>query len=167
MTKDSSATALTPTHAGAVIAFLEGAGVSFQLLEHAATEAAAAEARVLGLPPDRIAKTIVLHDGHAYVVAAITAADRLDLNKLRNVLGASRQLRLASEDEIGREFPSLEIGAVPPFGPVVPAAEVIDSAIAAQRRIICPAGDHRHSVELDPRDLVRITAARVADISET
>jgi prolyl-tRNA editing enzyme YbaK/EbsC (Cys-tRNA(Pro) deacylase) len=49
---------------------------------------------------------------------------------------------------------------------MVPAAEVIDSALVAQERILCPAGDHRHSVLVDPRDIVRITAAGTADICE-
>jgi prolyl-tRNA editing enzyme YbaK/EbsC (Cys-tRNA(Pro) deacylase) len=114
-----------------------------------------------------VAKTIVLHDGDVYVIAAISAADRLDLHKLRRCLVASkRRLRLASEEEIARDFPSLEVGAIPPFGPMVPAAEVIDSALAAHRRILCPAGDHRHSVLVDPREIVRITASRLADICE-
>ena len=88
------------------------------------------------------------------------------MNKLRELLGATRQLRLASEAEIARDFPSLEVGAVPPFGPMIPAAEVIDSALVEQERILCPAGDHRHSVLVDPRDIVRVTAAKTADISE-
>jgi prolyl-tRNA editing enzyme YbaK/EbsC (Cys-tRNA(Pro) deacylase) len=86
------------------------------------------------------------------------------MHKLRELLGATRQLRLANEDEIAREFPSLEVGAVPPFGPMVPAAEVIDRALLEQQQILCPAGDHRHSVLVDPREVVRITAASTADI---
>jgi len=95
-----------------------------------------------------------------------TADCRLDLGKLRALLGATRQLRLASEAEIARHFPSLEPGALPPFGPMVPAAEVIDTALLEQERILCPAGDHSHSVFVDPRDVMRITAADTADISE-
>ena len=55
---------------------------------------------------------------------------------------------------------------MPPFGPLVPAAEVIDKKLAAHPRIMCPAGDHRHSVIVDPRDVVRVTAAQIADICE-
>ncbi|HUH80382.1 MAG TPA: YbaK/EbsC family protein [Solirubrobacteraceae bacterium] len=163
---ESVTSAVTPTHADAIVGFLRGAGIDFELVEHEPTMTAVAEARTAHLPPEQVAKTIVLHDGSAYVIAAISAADRLDLHKLRELLGASRQLRLASEAEIARDFPSLEVGAVPPFGPMVPAAEVIDLTLAAQRRILCPAGDHRHSVLLDPHEAVRITAAKVADICE-
>jgi prolyl-tRNA editing enzyme YbaK/EbsC (Cys-tRNA(Pro) deacylase) len=157
---------IATTRVEAVSGFLDGAGVAHELVEHAHSESAAAEARVTDHPPETVAKTIVLHDRGVPVIAAIPASDRLDLGKLRELLGASRQLRLASEDEIARDFPSLEVGAIPPFGPVVPAAEVIDRALVDQPQILCSAGDHRHSVLVDPREVVRITAARVADICE-
>lgn len=157
---------LVPTRAEAIVEFLEGEGVSYELIEHEPTLSAAAEARTTHHPADQVAKTIVLHDDSGYVIAAIPACERLDLQKLRKLLGATRHLRLAGEDEIAREFPSLEVGAVPPFGPMVPAAEVIDRALLDQERILCPAGDHRHSVTLAPHDVVRITAATIADICQ-
>ena len=107
---------------------------------------AAAEGRATHHSPDRVAKTLVLQDDGAYMIAAIPASQRLDLPKVRALLGAGRHLRLANEAEIGRDFPSLEVGAVPPFGPMVPAAEVIDRGLLAQSQILCAAGDHRHSV---------------------
>lgn len=166
MGDEESRAGLTSTHVEAVAAYLEGEGVACRLIEHEPTMSAVAEARVANLSPDQVAKTVVLHDGAAYVIAAIPAADRLDLHKVRDLLGATRHLRLATEDEIAHDFPSFEIGAVPPFGAIMPAAEVLDSALIHQQRILCPAGDHRHSVLVDPREIVRITAARVADISE-
>ena len=166
MSSETPAGDLTPTHVDAIVEFLEGAAVAFELVEHEPVMSAAAEARIVAQPPEQTAKTIVLHDGSAYVIAAVAAADRLDLHKLRELVGASQQLRLASEEEIARDFPTLEVGAVPPFGPMVPAAEVIDRALAEQPRVLCPAGDHRHSVLVDPGEVVRITAATVADITE-
>ena len=166
MSNDSSANAITSTRVDAIRAFLDGAGVRYELVEHRPVDTAAAEARAAEQPPDTVAKTIVLHDGAVYVIAAISAADRLDLRKLRDVLGADRELRLASEEEIARDFAALEVGAIPPFGPMLPAAEVMDSALAAQERVLCAAGDHRHSVLVDPREIARVTASRIADICE-
>jgi prolyl-tRNA editing enzyme YbaK/EbsC (Cys-tRNA(Pro) deacylase) len=60
----------------------------------------------------------------------------------------------------------LEVGAVPPFEPMVPAAEVIDRTLIEQPRILCPAGDHRHSVLIAPRDVLRITGASTAYICQ-
>jgi Ala-tRNA(Pro) deacylase len=166
MTNGESSASPATTRSGAIIQFLDGAGIEHELIEHEPTMSAAAEARAAHYPPDQVAKTVFLHDGSAHVIAAIPASQRLDLHKLREVLGATRELRLASEDEIARDFPSLEVGAVPPFGPMVPAAEVIDRALLEQQRILCPAGDHRHSVLVDPRDVVRITASKIADICQ-
>ncbi len=160
------ARALAPTHADAIVGFLEGAQVRFELVAHEPSMSTTMKAHAVHMTPEQVAKTIVLHDGSAYVIVAVTGSDRLDLHKLRELLGATRELRLASEDEIAHDFPSLEVGAIPPFGPMLPAAEVIDGALATQPRILCPAGDHRHSVMVDPRDVVRITAATVADIRE-
>ena len=64
------------------------------------------------------------------------------------------------------EFPSLEVGAVPPFGPTVPAVEVIDHELLRHERILFPAGDHQHSVLVDPREVVRVTAAKTASICQ-
>jgi Ala-tRNA(Pro) deacylase len=166
MTDERSEGTVASTRVEAIVGFLDGAGIAYELVEHESVTSAAAEARVAHLPPEKVAKTIVLHDGSVYVIAAVPAASRLDMNKLRDLLGATRQLRLASEAEIARDFPSLEVGAVPPFGPMIPAAEVIDSALVEQERILCPAGDHSHSVLVDPHDIVRVTAAKTADISE-
>jgi len=162
----SGGTSVTSTRVEAIAGFLEGAGIPFELIEHAPTASALGEARLEGWSPERVAKTIVLHDGARYLLAAVSAADRLAMHKLRDLLGADRRLRFADEQEIQRDFPSMEVGAVPPFGPFVPAAEVIDAALARQPRILCPAGDHRHSVIVSPRDLVRVMDAKVADVCE-
>lgn len=166
MTGEQSPGAMVPTRVEAITGFLDGEGIAYEVVEHEPAMTAATEAHVAHVPADRVAKTIVLHDGAKYVIAAISAADRLDLHKLRDLLGATRDLRLATEPEIAREFPTLEVGAIPPFGPMVPAAEVIDSALLRHERILCHGGDHRHSVLIDPREVVRITAARTADICE-
>jgi Ala-tRNA(Pro) deacylase len=162
----NTSVAIANTRANAIIGFLEGAGVVCELIEHPSAMSATAEARAAEIPAEHVAKTIVLHDGGKYVIVAVPASKRLDTHKLRELLGATRQLRLASEAEIARDFPTLEVGAVPPFGPMVPAAEVIDSALLGHERMLCPAGDHCHSVLVAPQDIVRITAAAVADISE-
>ncbi len=160
--------AITPTHVAAITEYLEGERVPYDLVEHEPVMSAAAEADATGEAPDHVAKTIVLHHTAtgAYVIAAIPASQRLDLHKLRDVLDATRQLQLASEEQIARDFPSLEVGAVPPFGPMVPVADVMDRSLLRHERILCPAGDHRHSVLVNPRDVVRITAAQIADICQ-
>jgi prolyl-tRNA editing enzyme YbaK/EbsC (Cys-tRNA(Pro) deacylase) len=49
---------------------------------------------------------------------------------------------------------------------LVPAAKIIDTALLEQPQILRPAGDHRHSVLVDPHDVVRITGASTAYICQ-
>jgi len=53
-----------------------------------------------------------------------------------------------------------------PIRLIVSSPELIDRRLVSQERILCPGGDHRHSVLLYPRQVVRITAATVADLCE-
>lgn len=158
--------ASTAPHANAITEYLDVAHIRYELIEHERVSSAAAEARVTSRPPGQVAKTVVLHDGCSYVIAVIPASERLDLQKLRALLGATSELDLVGEEEIARDFPAVEVGALPPFGPVIPGAEVVDRALLRYQRVLCPAGDHRHSLLIDPHDVLRITAAHTGDICQ-
>ncbi len=149
-----------------LVRYLEDQGVPYELVEHEPTMSAMAEAWVSDHPAQEVAKTVVLHDGSDYVLAAVAASDRLDLHKLRQLLETSQHLQLASEADIAERFPHFEVGAVPPFGPDVPGTEVVDRALLECSRVVCSAGDHRHSVLLDPHDIVRLASAHTGDIRE-
>lgn len=150
----------------AVTKYLEEKGVAFEVIEHDERFTAAAEARAAGVEPRDAAKGVVLRDDEGYVLAVIPASERLDLKRVREALEPRTELRLATEKEMAEDFPAFEVGALPPVGPVLPAAEVIDRGVVEHERILCTAGDHRHSLALDPNDLVRLTGARLADICE-
>ena len=157
---------MTTTGLDAVTDHLEGFGVPYEVVEHPETMSAGEEAVATHRSREQVAKTVFVRDATGYVLAAVPASHRLDLHKLRELLGTGRILRLATETEIARDFPALEVGAAPPFGPMLPHAEVIDRRLLDEERILCAGGDHRHAVLVDPREVVRITGARVADICE-
>jgi Ala-tRNA(Pro) deacylase len=149
----------------AVTEFLEREGVPYEMVEHERTETAVAEARAAGVPPSDVAKTVVLRDEAGVRLAVIPASERLDMHKLKEAVG-SKGLRLVSEAEMAEEFDDFEVGAVPPFGPMLHALELVDQRLLDHDRILCSGGDHEHGVLVDPRDLVRAGQARVADICE-
>lgn len=164
MSDPSTHTAITTTGSAAVAEYLDGLDVGYELVEHPPTTSAAAEADATQRPGEQVAKTVVLQYGLGYVLAIVPASERLDLRKVRRLLGAPKDLRFATEAEIARDFPALEIGAVPPLGPMLPMAEVIDGRLVEQPRILCAGGDHEHSIVVDPQELVRLTGATVADV---
>jgi Ala-tRNA(Pro) deacylase len=149
----------------AVTEFLEGEGVPYEVVEHERTQTAVAEARAAGMPPTDVAKTVVLRDEAGVRLAVIPSSERLDMHKVRRELG-SKGPRLVTEHEMAEEFDGFEVGAVPPFGPMFQALELVDRRLLEHGRILCGGGDHEHGVLVDPRDLVQAGRARVADICE-
>jgi Ala-tRNA(Pro) deacylase len=134
-------------------------------VEHERTQTAAAEARAAGMPPADVAKTVVLRDQEGVRLAVIPASHRLDMHKVKREL-ASKGLRLVTEQEMAAEFAEFEVGAVPPFGPLFHALELVDERLLDHDRILCGGGDHEHGVLVDPHDLVTAGQARVADICD-
>ncbi len=150
----------------AVTAFLDAQGVGYEVVEHRPTFSAAAEARASGTEPREAAKTLVLHDRDGYRLAVIPALRRLDLHRVRELLGGTSHLRLANEEELERQFPMFDVGAMPPLGPMLPVPEIIDVHLLYHEQILCAGGDHRHSLRMDPRDLLRLCEPRVAALCE-
>ncbi len=157
---------LSGTRIAAVTEYLRGERIEHEVIEHRETMSATAEAAATDRPAHQVAKTVVLHDHGAYLLAVIPASRRLDLHKLRDVLDAGKSLQLATEQQMAEDFPQLDVGAVPPLGPMVPAAEVVDQRLLDEDRVLCAGGDHSHSVLLDPRDVVAAADATVADVCE-
>jgi Ala-tRNA(Pro) deacylase len=152
--------------AGALTDLLDANGISYELLPHMHTERAAEEAVALGVPPEGVAKTLVVTVPDGYVRAVLPASDRLDLHKVRDVIGAgSKKVHLASEDDLRRDFPEFELGAVPPVGgrkdPVL-----VDERIPELDTIVFEAGDHDESVRLLVDDLRSLADVRIVDIRE-
>jgi Ala-tRNA(Pro) deacylase len=148
-----------------VTEFLEREGVPYEVVEHKRTQTAAAEARAAGMPPAGVAKTVVLRDEEGLRLAVVPSSERLDMHKVKRELG-SEGLRLVTEREMAAELDEFEVGAVPPFGPMFQALELVDRRLLDHDRILCGGGDHEHGVLVDPNDMVRAARARVADICE-
>lgn len=148
----------------AVMHDLSSRGIAYQVIEHEETFSAVAEAVAAHAEPAAAGKTLVLRDHDRYRVVVLPAHRHLELRRVRELLGTGHRLRLATEAEMQRDFPRYEVGAVPALGPLVPAADVVDVRLLDAERILFAAGDHRHSVVIAVRDLLRATEPRVADV---
>jgi Ala-tRNA(Pro) deacylase len=154
------------TGIGRVTAHLDQLGIGYEIVEHPRGLSAAAEARAAGVTPENAAKAVLLRDTEGFRLAVVPASERVDMHKLRELLEAGKDLRLATEEEMAAEFPGFELGALPPLGEMLPAAEIIDRRVLDHERVLCNGGDHEHSLLLDPRDIVRASSAIEADICE-
>ena len=152
--------------ASALITLLDAEGVGYELISHDHTERASDEAEALGVQPSSVAKTLVVAVPEGYVRAIVPATARLDLHKLREILGASsKKVQLASEQDLRRDFPEFELGAVPPVGGR-PDPVFVDGRLSELDEFVFEAGSHDESVRLRAQDLDRVADVRFVDICE-
>jgi Ala-tRNA(Pro) deacylase len=137
--------------------------LNFEVIPHAPTGTAAAEAQALGVAPAQVGKTVVLHTGAGYVRAVVPASRRLDLQRVRHVLG-DKHARLATETELAAAYPMFELGATPPLGGPSGDRVLLDTRVAAHELVIVEAGTHDESVRIRTSALQALTDAVVADI---
>ena len=142
---------------------LDEAEAAYELFPHAHTESALAEA--LGLSPDDVAKALIVKTHEGYLRAVVQASGRLDERKVRDLTGGSKKdVHLATEDDLRRDYPEFVLGAVPPAGGARRDPVIVDSHVAARESVVLEAGSHEQSVRIATSDLVRAAGAEVAGI---
>lgn len=142
---------------------LESRGFEFEVLSHEPTETGLAEADSLGLSASDVAKTVVLdlRTGHAF---AVVPADRhVDLDAVRRLIN-SRHVHLAEEDEIRRDYPEFQLGAIPPLGALAHTPLVVDRSIIEHDEIVFAGGDKSTSIRMRTADLFGDAQMLVGDI---
>jgi Ala-tRNA(Pro) deacylase len=145
---------------------VEEHALGYEVIAHRHTETATAEAKEIGATPTEVGKTIVLKGERGFVRAVLPASERLDLHKLRGLIGCGSAARLATEKELAAAYPMFELGAVPPFGGPTGDLAVIDHKLAIGETVVIEAGAHDESIRLRTQDLIRIAGAQIADICE-
>jgi len=103
-------------------------------------------ARFADVPPDRLAKAVVLEDSDGYVLAVVPANHRVDLSELGEKL--HRDLTLASERELQALFSDCAPGAVPPIGEAYGIPTVWEESLGDKPDIYFEGGDHHTLVHM-------------------
>lgn len=126
--------------------YLDAHGVEYERIPHPHSSSSAETARSAAVPPEALAKPVLLEDDLGYVMAVVPASCRVDLRRLSEQL--HRDLELASESEIPALFHDCETGAMPPFGSPYRVPTVYDDALAELDHVAFEAGDHEEVVRM-------------------
>lgn len=142
---------------------LDALGIPYEVLPHERAVTAEAEAHSLQLDAHQVVKTVVLdvRTGHAFAV--VPADAHVDLDRVRAVLN-SRHVELATEEEIARDYPEFELGAIPPLGALTRTPVIVDPSVIEQDEVVFAAGSQRESVKVAPRALFEGCTPKVAPI---
>jgi len=131
---------------------LEQRGIAFELIPHQQAYTSTEEARALGVDAGEVLKTLAVRTLSGYALAVIPASRRLDLHLVRDALG-DRHARLATEEELGRDFAGYQLGALPPLGVLVGARVYVDPEVLRHDTVAFAAGTQTESVKLPTEEL--------------
>lgn len=101
------------------------------------------------------AKVVILIADDQPMQAVLPAHYRVDLERLRTVIGAAT-LRLACEDEMAALYPEFEVGAMPPFGSVYGHRVFVDKSLVGEPEIVFNAGTHTDAIVMHYLDFAEI-----------
>ncbi len=122
----------------------------------------AASAHVKG---KNLVKTVMVNaDGKHYMVAT-TANQKVNLDKVKNVLGA-KHVRLENEDEFAGLFDDCEVGAMPPFGNLYGVPVLADEQLFSDEEIAFNGGNHSTVVKMSFADFERLAKPQRADVAD-
>ncbi|MVA75974.1 Cys-tRNA(Pro) deacylase [Auraticoccus sp. F435] len=125
---------------------------------HFGQEAVAA----LGVPAERVLKTVVADCGGELVVTVVPVARQVDLKALAAALGAKKAAMAAPA--AAERSSGYVVGGISPLGQRTRLRTVVDASALDHTTVLVSAGRRGLQVELDPADLVALTGAEVAAV---
>jgi prolyl-tRNA editing enzyme YbaK/EbsC (Cys-tRNA(Pro) deacylase) len=147
-----------------VVTALAEAGVQTEVREFAAsTRTAEDAANALGTTVGQIVKSLVFLAGDRPILVLVSGVNRADTAKLQALVDA--EITRANADDV-RRITGYAIGGVPPFGHLTFLTTYLDRDLLQYEEVWAAAGTPNAVFAITPHDLLRITAAQVADVAE-
>ncbi|MFQ6065485.1 MAG: aminoacyl-tRNA deacylase [Candidatus Bathyarchaeia archaeon] len=146
--------------------YLRREGVTAKILTFEAHTMTVEDAeRQLGISRERIIKSMLFVDERGVPMFGIVTGDRkVSEKKLMEAFGAQR-IRIARPSAV-RSLTGYEVGALPPVGHKRSVRTFIDPKVMTFDKVYGGGGAVNALLEIDPRDVKRLTNAEVVDISE-
>lgn len=135
------------TIAKTVIDCLQKNHIPYSVVAHVRTGSSRETVDAIRVPPERLAKAVVLRDPGGYVMAVVPGNRHVKVETLSEKLG--RHLSLATEDRLAPVFKDCDVGAIPPVGVAYGMETVLDDSLVGQPEIYFEAGDHEELIKVD------------------
>ncbi|MDR2078979.1 MAG: Cys-tRNA(Pro) deacylase [Treponema sp.] len=150
-----------------VLRILDGSGIQYAVKEYPVDESdlsALHATEKLGMPPERVFKTLVLQGSSgAYWVCCIPAGEEVDLKKTARAAGEKSAALIPLKDL--EPLTGYIRGGCSPIGMKKKFPTLIDETAELFETIGVSAGIRGMQVILNPGDLIRFTGALTADLT--
>jgi Ala-tRNA(Pro) deacylase len=126
--------------------YLDNHEVDYEVVNHPYASTSMDIAWEAHVPPEKIAKCVMLEDEGGYVMAVCSASSRVKLGNLYREI--NRRLEFANEQELLDLLGDCVLGAVPPIGDVYNIEVVIDEELLTEPDVYFEAGDHEELIHV-------------------
>ncbi|HEB27461.1 MAG TPA: YbaK/EbsC family protein [Porticoccus sp.] len=131
-----------------ITSYLDEQDIKYDTINHLHTNTAAGTALTAHIPPNSMAKAVVLEDHDSRHLMAILPADhKVSLHKLNDTLGLD--LHLVDEEQVYHMFSDCDQGAVPGIGQAYNMNSIYDEALDQLDDVYFEAGDHETLIHLN------------------
>jgi Cys-tRNA(Pro)/Cys-tRNA(Cys) deacylase len=149
------------------IDYLRETGIDFVVHEYEVGEFdstyGAAVADGLGVPRERLFKTLVARVDDRPFVGIVPVSGRLSLKALARAAKGKRAVMAEAAD--AERLTGYVVGGISPFGQSRDLPAVVDEGVLAHSTIFVSGGRRGLQLELAPDDLIRVTGAEVASVT--
>ncbi len=122
-------------------------------------------AEAMGVPPERVFKTLLADVDGKLTVAVVPVSGQLDLKALATAAGGKKAAM--ADPAAAERATGYVLGGISPLGQRKKLPTVIDESALEYDTVFCSAGRRGLEIELAPADLVRLTSAHTAPIGRT
>lgn len=139
--------------------YLDQNHVKYVSIKHSPAFTAQEIAGSAHIPGKELAKTVVVKLDGAMALVVLPAPERIRMQHLEAVTGASRA-ELATEREFKGRFPDCEVGAMPPFGNLYEMDTWVKDTLAEDEEIAFNAGTHTELIRMAYADFEKLVHPR-------
>ena len=119
-------------------------------------------AEALGVPPERVFKTLLAEAGGVLVVGIVPVTGQLDLKALARAVGASKAAM--ADPAAAERSTGYVVGGISPVGQKRALSTVLDDSALRHETVFVSGGRRGLDLELTPADLVRARGGATAPI---
>ncbi len=141
--------------------YLDEMGIRYRLSKHSTAYTAQDLAAKEHVPGRQVIKPVVVQADGEFILCALPASYRVDLDELKSQLEA-QYVELVDEQALSNLFADCELGAVPPIGRLYGLPTMMDESLIADDHVTFQAGTHEDAVTMSLADYRRVAQPEVA-----
>ena len=144
-----------------VQSYLDQLGINYKISHHPTAYTAQDLAAIEHVPGQKVIKPVVVRADGEFVMCALPASYKVDLQELKNQLEAA-DVCLVEEQKLAELFPGCELGAEPPIGRMYNMQTLMDESVMSDDQVIFQAGTHDDAITMSLADYRRAAMPEVA-----